>query len=101
MGILKPLHQRHEVHYAALADPASSVGADMAHTFSTRSYPIPHPVVSRRSPAFALQVARHLAFSDFHLPSKRYESDALRRKVGELVAREKFDALVCDFARAV
>ncbi len=98
MGILKPLHKRHEVHYAALADPASSEGADMAHTFSTRAYPIRHPVVSRRSPAFALQVARHLAFSELPLAVERYESAALRQTVGELVAHENFDAVVCDFA---
>ena len=98
MGILKPLHRRHEVHYAALADPSSSEGMDMAHTFSTRAYAIPHPVVSRRSPAFALQVARHLLFSELPLAVDRYASTALRQAVSELVAREHFDAVVCDFA---
>jgi glycosyltransferase involved in cell wall biosynthesis len=98
MGILKPLHGRHEVHYAALADPSSSEGIDMAHTFSTRAYAIPHPVVSRRSPAFGLQVARHLLFSRLPLSVDRYASAALKQAVSDLIAREHFDAVVCDFA---
>lgn len=98
MGILKPLNERHEVHYAALEDPASSVGRDMAHTFCSKAYPIPHPVVSRYSPAIALQIARHLAMSDLPLAVTRYESAALRETVRQLQARERFDAVVCDFA---
>lgn len=98
MGILKPLHDRHEVHYAALEDPSSSVGRDMAHMFCAKAYPIPHPVVSRYSPAIALQIARHLTLSDLPLAVTRYESAALRDAVRQLQAREQFDAVVCDFA---
>lgn len=98
MGILKPLHARHEVHYAALEDPTSSVGRDMAHTFSTRAYPIPHPVVPRTSPAFVLQVLNHLLFSKLPLAVDRYHSKALRDTVASLMKRERFDAIVCDFA---
>ena len=98
MGILKPLHARHEVHYAALEDPRSTVGRDMAHTFCTRAYPIPHPIVSRYSPAIALQIAQHLTLSTLPLAVSRYESAALRETVRTLIARERFDAIVCDFA---
>ncbi len=98
MGILKPLHQRHEVHYAALSDPNSSVGLDMAHTFSTRAYAIPHPVVPRTSPAFLLQVLKHIFFSRLPLAVERYHSRQLRETVAQLMQREKFDAVVCDFA---
>lgn len=98
MGILKPLHARHEVHYAALEDPRSSVGRDMAHTFCSHAYPVPHPVVSRRSPKIGLQIAQHLALSDLPLAVTRYESAALRETVRTLLAREHFDAVVCDFA---
>ena len=98
MGILKPLHARHEVHYAALEDPRSSVGRDMAHTFCSHAYPVPHPVVSRRSPKIGLQIAQHLALSDLPLAVTRYESAALRETVRTLLARENFDAVVCDFA---
>lgn len=98
MGILKPLHARHEVHYAALEDPRSSVGRDMAHTFCSRAYPVPHPVVPRRSPRIGLQIAQHLAMSDLPLAVTRYESAALRETVRALMSRERFDAVVCDFA---
>ncbi len=98
MGILKPLHARHEVHYAALEDPRSSVGRDMAHTFCSHAYPVPHPVVSRRSPKIGLQIAQHLMLSDLPLAVTRYESAALRETVRTLLARENFDAVVCDFA---
>ena len=98
MGILQPLHRRHEVHYAALDDPASPEGRDMAHLYCTRAYPIPHPVVSRRSPAFVPQLAHHLLLSDLPLAVSRYASRPLLRTVTDLIARERFDALVCDFA---
>lgn len=98
MGILKPLHQRHEVHYAALADPDSTVGRDMAPTFCTHAYAIPHPVVPRSSPLFVLQLLRHLLLSRLPLAVDRYHSPALRETVRALMARERFDAVVCDFA---
>ena len=98
MGILKPLHRRHEVHYAALDDPHSSVGRDMAHTFCSRSFPVPHHVVPRTSAAFALQVTNHLLRSDLPLAVSRYESAALRSTVADLMAHERYDAVVCDFA---
>lgn len=98
MGILKPLHRRHEVHYAALEDPNSSVGREMAHTFCSRSFPVPHHVVPRTSVAFAGQVANHLLRSDLPLAVSRYASAALRAQVADLMARERYDAIVCDFA---
>ena len=98
LGILKPLHARHEVHYAALEDPTSSAGRDAAPTFCSRAFAIPHHVVSRNSPRIALQVARHLAFSDLPLAVSRYESAALRETVMHLMATERYDAVVCDFA---
>jgi glycosyltransferase involved in cell wall biosynthesis len=97
LGILRQLHRRHEVHYAALADPASSEGADMANTFSTRAYPVPHPVVPRRSPAFLLQLAENIFRSDLPLAVSRYASKELLRTVTDLQAREQFDCIVCDF----
>lgn len=98
LGILKPLHARHEVHYAALDDPSSSAGRDMAHTFCSKAFPIPHHAVSRYSPGIALQVARHLAFSKLPLAVSRYESATLRATVARLMATEQYDAVVCDFA---
>ena len=97
LGILKPLHRRHEVHYAALADPASPVGVEMASTFCTKAYPIAHPVLPRTSPRFALQLLGNLLLTDLPLAVTRYQSAALRAVVTDLLARERFDAVVCDF----
>jgi len=97
LGILQQLHRRHEVHYAALEDPATTEGMDMAHTFSTRAYPVPHPVVSRRSPAFLLQLVRNVFGSNLPLAVSRYASPELLRKVTGLEAGERFDCIVCDF----
>jgi glycosyltransferase involved in cell wall biosynthesis len=97
LGILQQLHRWHEVHYAALGDPASPEGLDMAHTFSTRAYAVPHPVISRRSPAFLLQLARNIFGSSLPLAVSRYASPELLRKVMELEAEERFDCIVCDF----
>lgn len=97
LGILRQLHSRHEVHYAALADPESTEGMDMAHTFSTRAYAVPHPVVSRRSPAFLFQLAGNIFASNLPLAVSRYASKELLRKVTELEAAERFDCIVCDF----
>ncbi|MEP6618257.1 MAG: glycosyltransferase [bacterium] len=98
MGILKPLHRRHEVHYAALDDPTTTEGRDMAHTYSTKAYPIPHQVPSRHSPRIATQVAHHLLLSNLPLTVNRYYSSQLLRTVTELLDRNHFDAVVCDFA---
>jgi glycosyltransferase involved in cell wall biosynthesis len=97
LGILRQLNQRHEVHYAALEDPATSEGMDMAHTFSTRAYAVPHPVISRHSPAFLLQLASNLFGSSLPLAVSRYTSPELLRKVAALEAAERFDCIVCDF----
>jgi glycosyltransferase involved in cell wall biosynthesis len=97
LGILRQLHRRHEVHYAALEDPATTEGMDMAPTFSTRAYPVPHRVISRRSPAFLLQLVRNVFGSNLPLAVSRYASSELLRKVTELEAAERFDCIVCDF----
>lgn len=97
LGILRQLHRRHEVHYAALEDPATTEGMDMAHTFSTRAYPVPHPVISRRSPAFLLQLVRNVFGSSLPLAVSRYASPELLQRVTELEAEGRFDCIVCDF----
>src|SRR5688572_15498405 len=86
LGILTPLHRRHEIHYAALDDPASTnLAREMAHTFCTRAYPIAHQVVSRSSPSFVLELAQNMVLSRLPLAVARYYSPALFRKVSELL----------------
>lgn len=97
LGILRQLHRRHEVHYVALDDPDNQAGLEMAGTFSTRAYRAPHRAVSRRSPAFILQLVQNVFGSALPLAVARYASSELLRKVAELEATEQYDCIVCDF----
>jgi glycosyltransferase involved in cell wall biosynthesis len=55
-----------------------------------------HEATDKRSPRFAAQLAKGL-FSRIPLAVSRYYSPALERLVGELIERERFDRVVCDF----
>lgn len=97
LGILRELHKRHEVHYAALDDPENALGMEMAHTFSTRAYRVPHKVITRGSAGFLAHVLRNTLTSSLPLAVSRYASQELTSKVTELDARIGFDCIVCDF----
>ncbi len=96
LEMLRQIHQRHEVHYAALADPNEPEGPARAGEYSTRSFPIPFRSVSKRSPRFALQFAGGL-LSSLPLAIGRWRSAELRSTVEKLLATENYDAVVCDF----
>src|SRR5437868_5668299 len=97
LGILRELHKRHEVHYAALEDPANSLGMEMAHTFSTQAYPVFHKVIPRGSAGFIFHVLKNTLTSSLPLAVSRYASRELAEKVAELDATGGFDCVVCDF----
>ncbi|HMD49197.1 MAG TPA: glycosyltransferase [Bryobacteraceae bacterium] len=96
LGILKQLHARHEIHYAALDLADQPGGFDRSSEYSTQAYPVPHRAPPHVSPRFWLQAAGNL-LSELPLSVARYTSDAMKRQVSELIAFEKFDAIVCDF----
>jgi glycosyltransferase involved in cell wall biosynthesis len=96
LEMLKQIHRRHEVHYAALADPSEPEGPARAGEYSTRSFPIPFRPVSKRSPKFALQLAGGL-FSSLPLAIGRWRSPELQSTVERLMSQENYDAVVCDF----
>lgn len=93
---LRRLHQWHEVHYIAFDDAAQPEGLKRAGEYSAKAYPVEHRVVDKRSAAFGLQLAGGLV-SRLPVAVSRYRSAAMRRKIGEVCAREKFDSIVCDF----
>ena len=93
---LRRLHQWHEVHYVAFDDPAQPEGLDRSSEYCTKAYPVSHRVPEKTSAAFALQLAGGL-FSRLPVAVSRYRSSAMRRQVKELMGREGFDAVVCDF----
>ena len=96
LEILRHLHLWHEVHYAALAHLDAPEGPRQAGAYSTRSYAFPHSAPDKGSTAFLGQLARGL-FSSVPLAVSRFYSPALARCVRELIERENFDRLVCDF----
>jgi len=94
--MLRRLHLRHEIHYVAFDNPSQPEGLAHAAEYSTRAYPVPHSVIPKTSPMFAMQLAAGL-FSELPLAISRYRSAAMRRQIAELVAGSRFDAVVCDF----
>jgi polysaccharide biosynthesis protein PslH len=92
---LRRLHQWHEVHYVAFDDPAQPEGLARSFEYCAKAYPVTHRVPDKTSAAFALQIVEGL-FSPIPVAVSRYRSDAMRRKVEELL-RQPFDSVVCDF----
>ncbi len=95
---LKRLHQRHEVHYAALNDNVPEA-VEQSRDYCTRAYAIDHHAPERGDAAFAVQLIWSV-FSPLPLIITRYRSDRMKSEVEMLSKREKFDAIVCDFLNA-
>ncbi|HWJ15587.1 MAG TPA: glycosyltransferase family 4 protein [Gemmatimonadaceae bacterium] len=95
LEMLRHLHERHEIHYAAIEQPRYAEGPARAGEYSTRSYSVREDIPERGSAAFAWQVARGLV-SSLPLSMKRFESRRLGRLLDDLMRRERFDRIVCD-----
>jgi polysaccharide biosynthesis protein PslH len=92
---LKRLHLRHQIHYVAL-DDGNPEGIERSSEYCTRAYAIPHHVPDKNSLGFAAQLVRGLV-SPLPVAVSRYRSPAMKRKLEELIRREAFDCIVCDF----
>ena len=96
---LRQLHRWHEIHYAGLSDPATPEGVERAHEYASVVHAVEHVAPRRGSGKFFGQLAGNL-FSPLPLAVSRFAPKALRSLVSELMAREKFDRVVCDFLAA-
>ncbi len=96
LGTLKELAKRHNVHFAALNDPANTEGPRMSGEYSSRSVWTEHAPPPRSSLAIVPQVLRS-TLSKVPLAVSRYASNEQRRKIAELIATEGYDSIVCDF----
>ena len=96
LEMLRRLHARHEVHYAAFDDPEHPEGLQRAGEYSTRAYPVRHRVASKRSPRFLLDLLRGVV-SPLPVAVGRYRSDEMRRLISSLRQKENFDSVICDF----
>ena len=99
LEMLRRLHLRHEIHYVAYADAAQPEGPRRSVEYCTRAYPIPLKVPQRASLAFAAQAFSNL-ISSLPLSLERYVSSEMRAQVEQLIRREHFDSVVCDFLSA-
>jgi glycosyltransferase involved in cell wall biosynthesis len=96
LGMLRRLHLRHQIDYAALADPSETEGVARAGEYSTRVFPFEFRQRSKRSPGFAVDLAG-AAFSPLPLAIGRWRCAAMMRGLARLMREEHYDAAVCDF----
>lgn len=93
---LRSLHRRNEIHYVAYDNPRQPEGVARAQEYCSRAYPVDRPIPARNSPAFFGQLGANL-ISKLPLAVGRYASAQMRDQVAALIAKEKFDIVVCDF----
>jgi glycosyltransferase involved in cell wall biosynthesis len=96
LEMLRKLHERHEIHYAAIEDPTQPEGPARAHEYCSKVYPFRHSMPDKRSPAFALQVAASL-FQSQPIGITRFCVPGMGQALEQLAEKEKFDRAVCDF----
>jgi glycosyltransferase involved in cell wall biosynthesis len=96
LEMLKRLHATNEVHYTALADPGEEEGIERSKEYCSHVYPVAYRTVNKNSPEFALQLIRGVV-SPVPVAVFRRKSAAMAKFLAELLAREKFDSIVCDF----
>lgn len=96
LGTMRELHRRHEIHLAALNRPDNTEGPARAGEYSSRHIAIAHAAPGRGSAAMLPQLLGSI-FSPVPLAVSRYASAELRRSIAALIAKENYDAIVCDF----
>ena len=96
LEILKRLRLRHEIHFVGIEDPQQPEGVARSGEYCSYAYPVRHRVPHKASLAFAGQLVRGL-YSPLPVAVERYRSRAMRRTVDDLLARHRFDSVVCDF----
>ncbi len=96
LEMLRRLHRRHEIHYAALADPGEPEGVARAGEYSTRVFPFEFRPGSKGSPRFAAEVLAGVV-SRLPVAISRWRHPEMRRSVGHLLRDGNYDCVVCDF----
>ena len=98
LEMLRVLHTRHEIHYVTFEDEDSAEGIRRSAEYCSRLHTIPRKLASKKSAAFAGQLAQGL-FSRVPVSVGRFHSTAMLQLITGLL-REGFDAAVCDFLAA-
>lgn len=98
LEMLRVLHRRHEIHYVTFEDEDSAEGIRRSGEYCSRLHTIPRKLASKRSPAFAGQLARGV-FSRVPVAVSRFHSPAMLQLITRLLS-DAFDAAICDFLAA-
>ena len=96
LGMLKCLRREHEIHYAAFASPDDHENRERAQEYCHQLHTVPLDLSEKSSYRFQLELLTGL-FSRTPANIRRYRSSAMRKLLANLIARERFDRIVCDF----
>jgi glycosyltransferase involved in cell wall biosynthesis len=96
LGTLKELHQRHEIHFAALNDPRNIEGPQRSSEYSSRHFEVMHFTPDRKSLKIIPQLLSSIV-NPMPMAVFRYASRELKRQIDTLIPVEQYDSIVCDF----
>ena len=95
LQMLRRLRTRHEIHYLALHDGRPEA-LEHSSEYCSKAWPVPFVLSGRESPRFWLETAFGM-FSLLPVVIARKRSRAARCLIEQLVRKEHFDLVVCDF----
>jgi polysaccharide biosynthesis protein PslH len=95
LEMLRHLHQRHEIHYVAIANPAFPEGPARAHEYAHKVYPFEYRIPDKTSAAFYLELARGLV-SSVPVAVERFHPPGMREFLEGLIRKERFECAVVD-----
>jgi glycosyltransferase involved in cell wall biosynthesis len=96
LEMLKHLRARHEIHYATPNDLTHPEGLARCHEYCSKAHTVPFRPVAKPSPAFFAELVRGF-FDPLPVGIFRWQIAPFGRLLAELLAREHFDRVVCDF----
>lgn len=97
LEMLRWLHRWHEIHYVAFDENGKNEeGVRRSGEYATKAYPVRWAVSEKGSVRFVVDVLANV-FSTEPIHLTRPRSGAMRQVLRDLMGREKFDVLVCDF----
>jgi polysaccharide biosynthesis protein PslH len=95
LQMLRRLRMRHEIHYVALHD-GSPEALEHSSEYCLKAWPVPFVLASRESVRFWAETFRGM-FSVLPVVIARKRSRMARSLIEELLRKEHFDLVVCDF----
>jgi sugar transferase (PEP-CTERM/EpsH1 system associated) len=95
--LMRQLATRHEITYLSFSDPdGDPADIDGMREVSRQIVTVPRTDTQKGTVRFKVEAAAHL-LSPLPYAIGKYRSSAFRTAVRELLSRERFDLLVCDF----